>query len=393
MANRRGERRLFLENGRTYFGTGSDLKYTLDLHTRQHRQSTISDVAAAASVCDHLDNIDFIMSYGLPEDVPQTCIELHQLYAMLTHNSKKSIIMTSFNTDTLRGMYNMAAVVAGGEERFAQNPFIVLYGQFISPFLHTADGLERLIFCAERRLPVIYIPTIMGGASGPVTMAGSLAVANAETLAGLVISQLVRKGAPFIYGGCVMPFDMRDSVVPYGAPEWAMASAVLSQLSMRYRLPVFSTAGCTDSHVVDSQASIEGTLSILMAALSGANIIHDVGYLGQGMIGSLEYLVMMDEVIAMVKRVLSGFTVDRETLALDLIDEVGPGGDFFQTAHTLKHFRSEVWYSQLLTKTENSGRLEDRARQRALDILQQTEPEPLPDEIDRELKRILVAHL
>lgn len=391
VANRKGERRLFLEKGRTYFGTGSDLKYTIDLNTRKKRLSSLLDIQQAALLCDHLPAIDFIMSYGLGSELHPRTAELHQFAAMIRNNASRPFLLTSFEADlaTLHRLYQMAAVVAGGEEKLQQNPFIVLYGQFISPFVHNVEGLDRLLFCAEKRIPIIYIPTVMAGASGPVTMAGSLALANAEALAGLVISQLKSPGTPFIYGGCVMPFDMREAVIPYGAPEWAMGSTVLTQLAHRYQLPVFSTGGCSDSNFVDGQAAIEGTFSILMAALSGANLVHDVGYLQQGLAGSLEYLVMMEEVIGMSRRVLEGFPVNRESFAHDLIHQVGPGGHFTATEHTRKYFRETTWYPTLMRRKGGEEPMEERAREKAQQILSQVQAEPLPTGVEEALKEIM----
>lgn len=391
VANRKGERRLFLEKGCTYFGTGSDLKYTIDLDTRKKRLSSLKDIQQAALLCDHLPGIDFIMSYGLGAELDPRTAELHQFAAMIRNNATRPFLLTSFEADmeTLYHLYRMAVAVVGGEEELQANPFIVLYGQFISPFIHNVEGLDRLLFCAEKRIPIIYIPTVMAGASGPVTMAGSLALANAEALAGLVVSQLKSPGAPFIYGGCVMPFDMREAVIPYGAPEWAMGSTVLTQLAHRYKLPIFSTGGCSDSNFVDGQAAIEGTFSILMAALSGANLVHDVGYLQQGLAGSLEYLVMMEEVIGMSRRVLEGFTVDKRSLAHALIHAVGPGGHFTGTDHTREYFKETTWYPTLLKRKGGEEPLEDRARKKAQQILSQVKPEPLPPGVDEELDAIM----
>jgi trimethylamine--corrinoid protein Co-methyltransferase len=223
-------------------------------------------------------------------------------------------------------------------------------------------------------------------------MAGALALGNAEALAGLTIHQLRRPGAPFIYGGCVCPFDMRVAGIAYGAPEWHMASAILAQLARRYRLPVFSTAGCTDSKVVDEQAIMEGTYSLLLAGLSGANLIHDVGYLESGLTGSLVYLALMDEATAMVKRTLQNFNVDAASLAVDLVNKVGPGGHFLEEEHTLRHFRAETWYPALLDRQKFDGwqaqgatTMQARALKKVREILQTHRPAPLPVDAERKI--------
>ena len=189
---------------------------------------------------------------------------------------------------------------------------------------------------------------------------------------------------------------MRYAMLPYGAPEWHIASAILSQLSQRYGLPLFSTGGCTDSKVVDEQAAIEGAYSILLAALSGANLIHDVGYLESGLTGSLDYLVMMDETIGLTKRILRNFEVNAETLALDVVHNVGPGGHFFTEDHTLRHYRAETWYPTLMDRrtyedwSEDGGMtLKARVQKRVAEILNTHKPELLKDDIASEIENII----
>lgn len=348
--NRREELAMSLEGTRCYFGTGSDLEYMLDCQTGVRRQSTLGDVEKSARLCERLANIDFIMSYSLPCDVELSCCEIEQFRIML-ENTAKPIIMTEYSgRKSLEAIHRLACDRCGGETKFRQKPNYIIYGQFVSPLQHDAGSLERLIFCADRAIPLVYVPTIMMGASGPVTLAGAIALANAECLAGLVMHQLRSPGAPFIYGGCVSPLDMKTTVFAYGSPEWRIADIILSQLSQRYRLPIFGTAGATDSKVIDTQAGAEWAYSLLTCALAGTNLIHDVGYLESGLTGSLEGLVMCNEIVGMVKRFLRGFEINDETLALDLIRRVGPTGHFMEEDHTLKHFRDEIWYPGLFDR-------------------------------------------
>jgi len=396
LANRNGQRTICLEKRKSYFGLGSDLEFTIDLETREHRMTVLDDVARCAKVADALPHIDFIMSQGLASDVHHKMTEISQFDAMIC-NSTKPMILTSFTEmEVLEATYEMACAVRGGGKELRKNPYIMIYGQFISPFEHHKEGLERLLFCAEKRIPIIYVPTIMAGASGPVTLAGSLVVANAECLAGLVIHQLKSPGAPFVYGGCVQSFDMRSMSIPYGSPEWRLGDAVLSQLSQRYGLPVFGTAGCTDSKTVDGQAAMEASSSLLFTALCGTNIIHDVGYLESGLCGSLDFLVMCNEMIGSTRRILNGIRIDRESLAVDLIDKVGPGKHFTEEKHTYEHFKKEMWYPGLIDrndfstwKADGEKRFEQRCIEEAKKILKEHEVEPLTEETNQELKNIL----
>jgi trimethylamine--corrinoid protein Co-methyltransferase len=399
LVGRTGQQRLFLEDKRSYFGTGSDLEYTIDLESGEKRLSVLADIERAALLTDALPNYDFIMCHGLASDVPVEMTEIMQLEAMI-RNSTKPMLLTSFSEKAiLQATYEMACVVRGGEAELRKDPYFVLYGQFISPFEHDRVSVERLLFCAEKHIPITYIPTIMAGASGPVTFAGSLVVANVECLAGLIIHQLKQPGAPFIYGGCVNPFDMRNMCIAYGAPEWRLTDAALSQLSRRYDLPVFGTAGCTDSKIVDEQAALEGAFSIVLTALSGTNLIHDVSYLQSGLCGSPDFTVMCDEMIGMTRRILQGIEVNSETLALDVINAVGPGRDFTAEEHTMKHFKSQAWYPGLLDRKSSeawekagSTTLRRRCAAKARDILANHAVDPLSKEQTAEIQAILTHY-
>jgi len=366
-----------------FFGSGSDLRYTIDLETGERRLSTLKDVADSARLVDQLEHFDFHMSYGLASDVAMEDQEIAQLEAMLA-NTKKPLLLTQFSErKVLDRIYNaVTGVYAGGKDGMKKKPYVVLYGQFISPFLHHREGLERLFFCADNSIPLVYVPTILAGASSPVTMASALAVGNAECLAGLTIHQLRSPGAPFIYGGCITPFDMRIGNIAYGCPEWNISDTILAQLSRRYKIPLFATAGCTDAKIPDGQAVAEAMYSLLMDAAAGCNIIHDAGYMESGLCGSPEYLVMNNELIAVVKNLLKGYDFSDEALSLDLVDRVGPGGHFLEEEHTLKHFRKEVWYPELFHrglyeqwKADGSSTFRDCAHRKALTLLKSDEHE------------------
>lgn len=398
IANRLGQRSLFLEDKNVYFGTGSDLQLTIDLNTDKRRESKLKDIEESARLCDNLANIDFIMTNALASEIDSTTADIKQFYAMIK-NSIKPVILTSFSSKTkemLEGIYKIACIIAGDPNAFKANPFLIVYGQFTSPFQHDRMGLERLLFCSQKNIPIVYVPTIMGGASGPVTLAGSLALGNAETLIGLVISQLKNAGTPFIYGGHVAPLDMKTSIFPYGSPEWHMSSTAFTQLAHRYHLPSWSTGGCTDSKIVDGQALAEGVYSILLAAMSGANLVHDIGYMESGLTASLDYIVMLDEFIGLTRRVMKGFQVDQETLAIDLIDEIGPGGNFLVKEHTLKHFKGETWSPTLFDrksykswKKNGATSLKERANNKAKAILESHEPEPIPHDMQNKIEKII----
>ncbi len=341
--NRQGQASMPLGAHQIYFGTGSDLPFTYDYETKQQRKSTLEDVARSARLCDALEEIDFVMSFALPEDVPNDETEPQQFCSIL-QNTIKPVIMTSYSgIESLNRMHQMACLMVGGEEAFRKKPNYIMYSQFISPLEHDSLALERLIFCADHEIPLIYIPTIMSGATGPITLYGSLVLALSETLAGLVMHQLQHPGAPFITGACVGPLDMKTGLWPYGSAEWRINDLVMAEMARHYGIPVFGTGGTSDSKLVDAQTGAEYAGSLLIAALAGTNLIHDVGYLNSGLTGSLESIVLGAEIIRWVKRFIGGVEISDETLAIDVISEIGPAGEFLSHDHTYQNLHQTVW--------------------------------------------------
>ena len=393
--DRKGQPVMPLGAHQFYFGTGSDLHYTLDLETGERRDSVLEDVGRHALVCDALEEMNFVMSFALPKDVPEEHVEPQQYYLMLK-NTTMPVIMTSFSgLDTLDRMHQMACLIAGGEDAFRACPNYIMYGQFVSPLQHDLMAVERLIFCAEHEVPLIYIPTIMPGMSGPITLAGSLALAVAESLAGLVMHQTVNSGAPFIFGACVSRLDMRTMQFPYGSPEWRLNDLVMAELSRRYGLPVFGTAAATDSKSLDAQTGAEYASSLLVAAMAGTNLIHDVGYLDSGLTGSLESLVLGAEQIRWVREFMKGFSIAPQTLALDVTEQVGPGKQFMDQDHTLDHMQDTVWHPRVSDRgshdswaSEGSRDYAARARDCARELLNSHQVEPIDGAIDQRLREL-----
>ena len=392
---RDGNEPMMLEKNKVYYGTGSDCPFILDLYTKERRRFTYADVANAAKVADALPNIDFFMSLGLVSDVPTFTYDRHQFLAMVS-NTKKPLIITAVDKAGMADIYEMCCVIRGGEEEFKSRPLIALYAEPSSPLNHSKTAVEKLLFAAEHDIPVIYTPCPISGATAPSTAAGTLVQAIAEYLSGLVIAQQKKNGCPVIIGGVVSIMDMGKLILTYGAPELHLFSAALTDIAKWLNLPMFSTGGCSDSKVLDQQAAIESALSILFATLSGANIVHDIGYLEYALVGSFDMLVMSDEIISMVKHIAKGIKVDKESLALDMILNVGPGGHFLGEEHTLKHFKTEFWFPKLLDRSSfekwmENGKtsLADRVNEKVIDILENYRPEPLADDVLQELKNVI----
>ncbi|MFH1570444.1 MAG: trimethylamine methyltransferase family protein [Gemmatimonadota bacterium] len=395
LGNRDGERTVLLESHRIYYGTGSDCPFIIDAETGERRRFARRDIDNAARLVDACPNLDFHMSLGLTSDVPGYSYDRHQAAAMLRH-TRKPLVLTAMSRDGLADILEMYYLVRGGRDAFEVNPGFVIYIEPTTPLVHSKVALEKLILAADRRLPAIYTPCPISGATAPVTLAGTLTLAVAEFLTGMVVSQARRPGAPLIMGGVISPMDMRTTILTYGSPELHLMSAALTDIAHWLKVPMFSTAGCSDSKTLDEQAAVEAALSIMAAGLSGANLIHDVGFLESGLIGSFEMVVLSDEVIGMVKRFLSGVQVDDETLALEVVKQVGPGGNFLAHEHTVRHLRQELWFPQLIDRSKYSAwqaagsrTLADRVRERVQAILTTHRVPPLPEAVETGIDAIL----
>ncbi len=397
VGNRDGKRTMILESHRIYYGTGSDCPFIIDAKTGQRRKFLKSDIADAARVVDACRNLDFHMSVGLTSDVPTYSYDRHQAATML-RNTVKPLVLTAMSRDGLADIFEMYALIRGSRDAAAINPGFIVYLEPNTPLVHSKASIAKLLYAAEQRIPAIYTPCPICGATAPVTLAGSMAVGLAEFLAGMTIAQLKRRGAPLVMGGVISPLDMRTTILTYGSPELHLMSAGMTDIAHWLKIPMFSTAGCSDSKTLDEQAAIEAALSVMAAGLSGANLIHDVGFLESALIGSHEMIVLSDEIIGMVKRFLSGIRVDDETLALEVIDEVGPGGNFIAQGHTRQHMRSELWLPKLIDRTKydawqaaGSKTMGDRVRDRVAEILATHQTPPLEKDVEAGIDKIIAA--
>ncbi len=273
----------------------------------------------------------------------------YQFLAMVK-NTVKPLVLTTVDGKGLEDIYNMCCILTNGEDNFRMKPFIALYSEPITPLTHAKEALGKLKFAARNGIPNVYTPAPNAGATAPVTLAGTIALGAAEYLSGVVIAQLIKKGAPMISGGVHFAMDMTTGVASYGSTEFNLMHAAMTEVCKYFGLPVFSTCGCSSSKTFDGQATLESMFGTLSAALSGANLIHDVGYLEDGLCGCFEQVVLTDEIIAMVKRYLRGIDIDKNTLALDVIEKVGPGGNFLSEDHTFKNFKSQMFMPKLIDR-------------------------------------------
>ena len=216
----------------------------------------------------------------------------------------------------------------------------------------------------------------MPGATAPVTLSGALAQAAAETLAGIVVHQMERPGAPVISGAAIIPLDMRTGSICYGAAEYALICQATVDYLRDISIPSWTGSGCSDSHTVDSQAAAEAGMNMLMSVLAGTSWTHNLGYLSSGKTGSLEMLVLCDELAGMASRIAAGMRVDEEHLAFDVIKKAGKTGSFMAEEHTLNHVRNEMWIPSLIQRIASPKWIESGSK-------------PMQERIREKLKNLL----
>jgi trimethylamine--corrinoid protein Co-methyltransferase len=394
MCDRDGEPAVFLEGTKVYFGTGSDCLNLLDPETGEHRKFTRSDIIDSYRLCDALPNLHFTMSNGIPADVDPDLAYDTQMALMLEYTTKPLVFVTDDRASCQRAI-DMAAAVAGGHGALVEQQHILLYSEPSSPLQQSETAVDKLLLMAEHRLPIVHSPAPLMGGTGPITMASGLAMALAEIQSSLVVHQLKNPGAPFVVGCGLHHMDMKSAQICYGSPEFQLTKAAIAQLGRWYGLPTWGYAGCTDAKVMDEQAAAEALLAVMMAKLSGANLIHDVGYVESGLTISFEMIVLTDELVAMTDHLMKGIDISDEMLMLDEIDSVGPGGHFMDTEQTLNRFR-DFWYPSLLDRNRREQwlgaggtTLAQRLNARVKQILKEHQPRPLDPKVKDRIQEIL----
>ncbi len=390
--DRAGRPAIELAGSVAYFGPGSDCLHVLDHRTGERRRATTADLREGLALADALPNMDFVMSMFLPADVDQALADRHQAAAMLSQ-TRKPIVLVTYELGGLLDGLEMAELVAGGREAHAERPQLGVYINVTRGLLCNEDAVRKLLLCAERGVPALWIPVTSGGTTGPITLAGTIAVNTAGILAGVVLAQLARAGAPVVvpgFGGDSL--DLRTMVDPYCGPE---PKGVAASLAHRWGLPMFSLGGGSDSKVVDGQAAAEASLTMLADALAGGHLVHDSGYLESGLTGSLAQLAVCDEIAGWIRALLRPVDTSDEALALGLVDELGVDGSFLETDHTLQRYR-ERWYPGLFDRrghepwrAAGATTLAERAAARVDELLGRHAPVPLDPDVERAVRAVV----
>jgi trimethylamine:corrinoid methyltransferase-like protein len=386
------------------FGTGSRNYNSIageaswiDAPGAARRYTSLEDVAVATRLGDALDHITIPGAMSDPHEIPVAwrCVAV---LATMLRNTTKPVTFWLHDRASARFLVDMTIALRGSEEEATEHPLWYPFLEPISPLRFPFHGIDLLYETARLNLPVPIGPMAQMGLSAPSTVAGTLAIENAEILAGVCITQLIRPGMPVCYGGICHAFDMATTQMIFAGPEQAIFGVAMTQMGKHYGLPVYINVGLTDAKRPDAQAGMEAAATLVLGASAGADIFGHMGIAGVDQASSLDMLVFQNELISYVESVQREIDFSDDAFGLDVIGEVGPGGTFIDQPHTGRHFRKELWFPKQLDRRfyeawldAGGETLEQRCVAARKELLSRHEVEPLPAEIDREIEGIVAA--
>jgi trimethylamine--corrinoid protein Co-methyltransferase len=381
--------------GKRNYNSSAGQAFWVDEIGGPRRYAEMEDVGKAARIADGLRSINMVGPMADPHSIPVEvrCVEVA---AELIRNTSKPIHLWFHDRATASYIMEMLLALRGNRQAASQYPLCYPFLEPISPLRFPFHGLDLLFETSTLGLPVPVGPMAQTGLSAPATLAATMAQENAEILAGICITQLIKPGTPVCYGGICHIFDMVTTQIVFSGPEQALFGIGLTQVGKRYGFPVYVNNGMTDSKSLDAQCGLEVGINLALAAGAGADIFGHLGICGADQGASLDILVMQDEVIAYIERILREIDFSDDAFALDVIEEVGPGGTFIDQVHTVRHWREELWIPALLDRQyfqnwlDHDGQtLQDRCREKKEHLLKNHVPEPVPAELERELAAIV----
>ena len=387
-----------LEGSKVHFRACGLAPNIIDLETGLRRESTIADVKNGARLSDALSEIDCANEVSAANDVPTNAVGLYKQEAMMSNTTKHILLAREDSVEIERQRIELAALVAGGDDKLRERPIVSMFVEPVSPLLLGREDTQTIIEWARAELPIVCVSCPVSGATAPVTLAGTIVQGAAESLVGNVIAQLTNPGTPFIFGSLGFSMDMRNGLLATGGIESMLMCAASGQLARYYRLPSIGFAGGSASNTLDTQAITEASLSMTIAALSGINLIQGIGYLESGLTGSYEMLAICNEIARMLRRALEGVRVNEDTLGVDAIKKVGLGQSFLGLEHTRKYFSTEHLVPQLMSRLPfkewhetGEKKLEACAREKVKTILKDHHVQPIDEGLKKEMKNLISA--
>lgn len=402
LAGRDSKNDLILEGARVHIGTGGAALQVLDLETEKVRPAVLRDVAKMARLVDALDNIHFYLLPIYPTDIQEESVEISKYYVALTHTTKH-VQGGVYTIQGIRDVIEMSEFIIGGADALRERPIVsFITSWMISPLKFATDVTKLLLEICRQNMPVVLSSAPMAGSTAPVTLAGMLAQLNAEQLAGLTLTQLANPGCPVLIGPIPATVNLRSGRYLGGSVELGLCNAAITQMAHFYKVPIYNSAGMTESKLPDIQAGIEKTQSVIQVALAGSNFIHHAAGMLEDMATiAYEQFVIDNEVLGMAMRAVRGIEVNNDTLALDVIDRVGPGNHYLMDEHTRRYMRTEHYFpSEVIDRksrhnweTDGSKDARSRAKEIAYRILAEHKPTPIDPDVDDWIKKRFASSL
>jgi trimethylamine--corrinoid protein Co-methyltransferase len=382
--SRDGNNDIHLGEGKVNFANGGRVFRILDLGTGGYRPTMLRDIIHTAKLVDKLKYIQFYIVSCQAYDIGPQHYHLNDFYQAFNHTSKH-VMGGCDNIEGAKQMWQLACIIVGGEDNLRERPFVSVITNPISPLTIESKALNILRFCCTQGIPVTCAPAPIAGATAPATLAGTLAQ----------MPQVFAPGAKVLYGAVPTVMDLRKVEFTIGSVEMALMNAAAVQLAKLYKLPIYGSGGVTEAKRPDIQAGTEKTFSNLMVAMAGADCIHlAAGMLDSGNSISYEQYVIDNEIIGMIRRLLAGINVDKDTIGLDVIEKVGPGGNYIMEEHTVDHMMKEFFYPELSVRSifdvwEKEGRpsMMSRANSMVKEILEEEKDGLLDINLISEIKK------
>ena len=365
---------------------------TTNPQTGERRQATSSDLKDIAILGDYLDAVDYFFPSVIPNDLPPLLQELHAL-AIALRNNRKHILCCCMAEKTARWQIRLASVIAGGEEELRKRPIFSTIFSPVSPLTFEKEAAEAMPVLAKAEIPIVPMNMVLGAATAPATLAGTLTVGNAEMLASLVIVECANSGAPMIYALQAVPANMKTGEINHAAPQHLLLSAGCAQMARFYRLPSLVADIWLERAPLELSALERNVLKAAMWLMCGSDISPSLGCRDLAMSISLEQVILDAEACQHARAYLRRFETDDDTLAVDVVHEVGPGGHFLDKKHTLEHFRREIWSRELsdtiILDPNVKGSFLERAQAKVKEILAEHTAPTLNENVRREMEQII----
>jgi trimethylamine--corrinoid protein Co-methyltransferase len=390
---------LTLDEQHTYYSQDGCAAHTLDFETGMRRPSCKHDIAKMALISDYLAAIDIVSPTVSAQDVPASGTAVHELEACFANSGKHVLTESVTSARDARAQIELAAAITGGEEELRGRPIFSNFVCTISPLTQDQGGVEAALEFAAAGIPVGAYPMATTGVTSPVTLAGNLAIVNAEVISLLALLQIASPGAKVFYCGGPATIDLRTGTYTATSPEAIWLRTLVAQMARFYKLPSIVGAGATSAKVAGAQAAWENTLSFLLPSAAGANVLFGVGLLDGSNLLAYEQIILDAEIALMIKRLLAPVSLDDGAFALDLIRELGPGGVYLDQQHTVKHMRQALSLPLISDRDSyeewHQKGCVDRvvvAREKVRHILADHRPSPLTDGVKKAMQEVVAAY-